>query len=93
VLPEFFIHVIGVEHNDGSISKFQVIQEMPKRLKIVIVPSDGASERVLALTDGIRARIKQMIGGCEIEFVLVDHIEPTPTGKHLYVLNKMERGE
>jgi phenylacetate-CoA ligase len=93
VLPEFFIHVIGVEHNDGSIAKFQVVQESLRGLTVVVVPSEGAGERALANADSIRARIVQAMGDCEVEFALVDRIEPTPTGKHLYVVNKMESGE
>jgi phenylacetate-CoA ligase len=93
VLPEFFIHVVGVEHNDGSIAKFQVIQEALTRLTIAIVPSEGAGEAALAGAEGMRARIRQMMGDCDIEFVLVDHIDPTPTGKHLYVINRIEGSE
>jgi phenylacetate-CoA ligase len=93
VLPEFFIHVIGVEYNDGSIGKFQVVQEALDRITVVIVPSEGTGESALAREDEMRARIRQMVGDCEISFVLVDRIDPTPTGKHMYVVNKMEERE
>jgi phenylacetate-CoA ligase len=93
VLPEFFIHVIGVEYNDGSIGKFQVIQEAVDRLTVVLVPSEGAGARALARDDEMRARIKQMVGDCEVHFLLADRIEPTPTGKHMYVVNKMKGRE
>jgi phenylacetate-CoA ligase len=94
VVPsEFFIHVIGVEYNDGSIGKFQVVQEALDSLTVVIVPSEGAGERALARQDEIRARIRQMVGDCEVTFVLTDHIAPTPTGKHMYVVNRMEERE
>ena len=93
VLPEFFIHVIGVEYNDGAIGKFQVVQEALDRITVVIVPAEGAGERALAREDEMRARIKQMMGECQIRFVLADRIEPTPTGKHMYVVNKMKERE
>lgn len=94
VVPsEFFIHVIGVEYNDGSIGKFQVVQEALDRITVVIVPSEGAGEGALAHKDEIRGRIQQMVGDCEIRFALVDHIDPTPTGKHMYVVNRMEERE
>ncbi len=93
VLPEFFIHVIGVEYNDGSIGKFQVIQEAVDRLTVVVVASEGAGARALAKEDEMRARIKQMVGDCEVRFVLADRIEPTPTGKHMYVVNMMKERE
>ncbi len=89
VLPEFFIHVIGVEYNDGSIGKFQVVQEALDRITVVIVPSEGAGERALARENEIRARIQQMVGDCEISFVLADRIDPTPTGKHMYVISNV----
>lgn len=93
VLPEFFIHVIGVEHNDGSIGKFQVVQEAVDRITVVIVPVEGAGERALARQDEMSARIRQMVGDCEVRFVLADHIEPTASGKHMYVVNKTEERE
>jgi len=90
VLPEFFIHVIGVEYNDGSIGKFQVVQESLDHLTVVIVPSEGAGSTALERETEMRARIRQMVGDCRVDFILADHIEPTPTGKHLYVVNRME---
>ena len=93
VLPEFFIHVIGVEYNDGSIGKFQVVQEAIDRITVVIVPSEGAGEKALAREDEIRKRIQQTMGDCEVGFVLADRIDPTPTGKHMYVVNRMEERE
>jgi len=93
VLPEFFIYVIGLEYNDGSIAKYQVVQEALDRITVVIVPSEGAGEKALAREDEMRARIQHVVGDCEIRFVLVDRIDPTPTGKHMYVVNKMKERE
>ncbi len=93
VLPEFFIYVIGLEYNDGSIAKYQVVQEALDRITVVIVPSEGTGEKALAREDEMRARIQQVVGDCEIRFVLVDRIDPTPTGKHMYVVNKMKERE
>lgn len=91
VLPEFFIHVIGVEYNDGSIGKFQVVQESADRITVIVVPSEGAGDAALARADDIRTRIRQMVGDVAVEFVLADCIEPTPTGKHMYVVSKGAR--
>jgi phenylacetate-CoA ligase len=93
VLPAFLRHVIGVEGNDGSIRKFQVVQEAADRITVVIVPYEGSEGRALAREDDMRARIQQKMGECEVRFVLADHIDPTPTGKHLYVVNRMEERE
>jgi len=78
-----------VEYNDGSIGKFQVVQEALDRITVIIVPVEGAGERALAHDDEIRARIQQMVGDCEISFVLADRIDPTPTGKHMYVISNV----
>ena len=93
VLPEFFIHVVGVEFNDGSIARFQVVQTALDRITVHIVPAEGARDRALARSDDMRTRIRQMMGDCEVEFTLTDHIDPTPTGKHMYVVNRMGGGE
>jgi len=93
VLAEFFIYVVGQEYNDGSIGKFQVVQEALDRITVIIVPVEGTGERALAHEADIRARIQQVVGDCEIRFILTDRIDPTPTGKHMYVVNKMKERE
>jgi phenylacetate-CoA ligase len=93
VLAEFLIYVVGQEYNDGSIGRFQVVQEALDSITVIIVPVEGTGERALAREDEMRARIQQVVGDCEVRFVLVDHIDPTPTGKHRYVVNKMEERE
>ncbi|MCK5597610.1 MAG: hypothetical protein KAJ04_09200, partial [Candidatus Eisenbacteria sp.] len=59
------------------------------RITVVIVPAEGSGEKALARENEIRARIQQMVGDCEISFVLADRIDPTPTGKHMYVISNV----
>jgi phenylacetate-CoA ligase len=91
ILPEFFIHLIGVEYNNGAIRKFQVEQEALDRIVVRIVPVDGMRDEALAARGEIARHIADRMGApCSVEFVVVDEIEPTATGKHLYTLCRLE---
>jgi phenylacetate-CoA ligase len=93
VLPEFFIHLIGVEYNSGAIRKFQVVQEAVDRIVVRIVPFDEKREDALADRDEIAAHIARAMGEpCSVEFAIEDDIEPTATGKHLYTVSRVKRG-
>jgi phenylacetate-CoA ligase len=94
VLPEYFIHLIGVEYNSGAIRKFQVVQEAIDRIVIRVVPQDGARNEALAARDEIARHIIDKMGApCSVEFVIEDDIEPTKTGKHLYTVSRIEGPE
>jgi phenylacetate-CoA ligase len=91
VLPEFFIHLIGVEYNNGAIRKFQVVQEAPDRIVVRVVPFEDAAERALAHREEIARHITDRMGApCSVTFVVEDDIEPTRTGKHLYTVSRLE---
>lgn len=90
VPPGFFIHVIGVELNDGSIEKFQVLQNDWDDLTIRVVPSDRTTAGEEIPRDRIASRIREATGeDTRIAFVVEERIEPTPTGKHRYVISKV----
>jgi phenylacetate-CoA ligase len=92
VLPEFFVHLIGVEYDRGAIRKFQVVQEAVDRILVRVVPFEGASDRALADRDEIASHILERMGGrCSIEFAIESDIEPTPTGKHAYTVSKVSK--
>lgn len=91
VVPEFFIHVIGVECNDGSIAKFQVVQEAMDRIVVRVVPKSGTDVISSHLQEQIAARIHDAMGeGCDVRFSIEDDIAPTPTGKHMYTVSLVE---
>jgi len=87
---EFFIHFIGVVFNKGFISKFQVIQEDYDLIKIKVVIRDK-----IGFDNGkneIINSIKKVMGqDCKVEFEFVDEIEPTKSGKYLYIICEVER--
>ncbi len=92
VVPEFFIHVIGVEFRDLGIRKFQVIQERVDLLvvKIVMDATDGQEPR--RIVEPLADRIRQEMGpGCRVDLEFVADIPPTPTGKHLYTISRLPR--
>jgi phenylacetate-CoA ligase len=93
VPAEFFIHILGVEHNDGSIRKFQVVQESTERIRIRVVLRGGTAAPGPGAFDEIADRIKQMMGeNCRVDFEVVDAIAPTATGKHRYVIGLSASG-
>jgi phenylacetate-CoA ligase len=92
VSPTLFAHNVGVVLNDGWVHKYQVVQETLDEFRILIVPGDGdlrpstheaQLERVLnRLRDGL---------GCDsrVRIELVPAIEPSPSGKHRWLLSKV----
>jgi len=90
IIPgEFFIHFIGVVHNKGHISKFQVIQKDFKtiEIKVVIENHQGFEDE----KRNIEMSIAQAIGGdCEIKWSLVEDIPSLENGKYMYVLSEMQ---
>ena len=92
VVPEFFIHVIGVECNDGSIARFQVVQESMDGIVVRVVPKSGANTIPPHLQQQITARIHDAMGeGCDVRFSIEGGIAPTPTGKHIYTVSLIEK--
>lgn len=82
VPAEFFIHMIGVVCNKGSIKKFQVIQEDYKQIKILFVPEGKINE--LEKND-IEDKLRLIMGeDCRIIWGLVEDIPKTKSGKYQY---------
>ena len=92
VVPEFFIYVIAVECNDGSIAKFQVVQESMDRIVIRIVLNKGKKGIPSHLQEQIISRIRGAMGeDCDVRFSIEDEIAPTPTGKYINTVSLVER--
>jgi len=90
VLPEFFIHVVGVEYREHGVRKFQVVQESLNEIVVKIVLDAGADTPAADVRVGLAARIKEAMGeSCEVKIEFVDEIPPTATGKHLYTVSKV----
>jgi len=89
--PQFFIHIMGVSCNDGSINKFQLIQ---KELDFIVIKIVFFKNRSLGdWTQKSKAEqiIKKAMGNaCVLEFTVVDDIPLTQTGKHLYTICELD---
>lgn len=92
VSPEFFIHLIGVMHNDGRIGKFQVVQETLNSILVRLVPVENADLSTWEAGDKVVEQIQTAMGcKCHVEFRIEKDIEPSPTGKHLYTIKHLKR--
>jgi len=83
VVPaEYFIHLLGVVYNKGSIEKFQIVQEDFLQIKIRVVPIKEIPESEKKI---IEEKIKiLMTQDCKIIWEIVDDIPKTKSGKYLY---------
>lgn len=87
VMPEYFIHLIGVVCNPGSIKMFQVVQEKSDLIVIKIVKEGDISNLILS---EIESKIKIVMGNdCRVVFDFMDNIPKTKTGKFLYTISKV----
>ena len=87
VMPEYFIHLIGVVCNKGNIKLFQVIQESLESIRVKIVKEGELSSASL---EEIEYKIKMVMGEeCIVNFEFVDDIPKTKTGKYLYTISKV----
>lgn len=87
VMPEYFIHLIGVVYNRGNIKKFQIIQ---KKLDLVIIKIVIDGEILQDNLDEIENKIKIVMGqDCKVVFECLDNIPKTKTGKFLYTISKV----
>jgi len=92
VVPEIMTRLFGLVYNTGDVRSFQAIQESIDgiTIRVALEPaSDGLPQEV---QEGIASRIRETMGApCEIGFEFVDEIEPSPSGKHFYLISKVAR--
>jgi len=85
VVPEYFIHLIGVVNNKGNIKLFQVIQETLESIVIKIVKEGEIPKEDLL---DIQEKIKLVMGSeCVVNFKFVENIPKTATGKYRYTIS------
>ncbi len=88
IVPEYFIHLIGVSYNDGSIESFQVIQKHINHIQIKVVKNGEVKK---SLIDGIIDKIKLVMSeDCVVDFDFVSSIPKTVTGKIKYVISELD---
>ena len=95
VSPEYLIHLIGVELNNGWIHKYQIVQEEHDHLRILIVTNESVddpkayySNETTKISEGIRLVMGQ---DCKVEYEFVDDVAPTASGKYRYTISKLAK--
>jgi len=93
VVPEYFIHLIGVVLNTGWIHKYQIIQEDYDSVRVLLVPQESAEdlqERHSEEISEIAEKIRLVMGeACQVNFEFVEDILPTASGKYRYTISKV----
>jgi len=74
-----------------GICRFQFVQETLDHVVVRIVPGSSlAPDEVAALPTRVSANFGRVLGAdVHIDVVVVDRIEPTPAGKHLFLISKV----
>ena len=93
VVPEYFIHIIGVVLKPSWLRKFQVIQEDYNRICLRIVPAidkESARRELEREKPELERKVRLVMGiDCRLEIELVDDIPPSSSGKYRYTISKV----
>jgi len=76
-----------------GIRRFQFVQDRLDHVTVKVVPNDSLSPgKAQKLVAAVKAHYSSTLGGdVEIRVDIVDRIEPTPAGKHLFYISKVTR--
>jgi len=76
-----------------DIRQFQLIQETLDHVTVRVVPLRApAAGELNQLSDAVKAQFAGWLGNdVQIDVAIVDRIEPTPAGKHLYLISHVKR--
>ena len=85
----FFLHFISVVHNNGSISKFQLIQKDYDLILVRVVINNH--ELFNIIRKDIEDSFKKAMGeNCKIVWDEVDDIKPLSSGKYRFTIREFE---
>lgn len=91
IVPEYFIHIIGVILKPSWLRKFQVIQEDYELIRILVVPAvemGTAQEEIEKDKEEVEQKVRLVMGDeCRVEIKLVEDIPPSPSGKYRYTIS------
>jgi len=76
-----------------GIRRFQFVQDALDHVTVRVVPNDSLSpDKAQELGAAVKAHYSSTLGNdVEIQVDIVGRIEPTPAGKHLFYISKIER--
>lgn len=88
--PLFWVHMIGVEFNEGEIVKFQIVQEDMETIRVRLVPRSGSDVRILSRRDALTERIRDALGApVRVIYAIEEEIPPAASGKHEYTVSRV----
>ena len=95
VVPEYFIHFIGVVLNTGWVLKYQAIQEDINHVHIKIVPASLIGDPLTHYRPQLEAltqMVKRVMGqNCMATYEFLVNIPPSPSGKYRYTISMVDR--
>jgi phenylacetate-CoA ligase len=76
-----------------GVRRFQLVQDALDHVTVRVVPGSSiSSSDTLEFAEAVRSHYSDTLGDdVEIRVDVVDHIEPTPAGKHLFVISRVKR--
>jgi phenylacetate-CoA ligase len=85
----FFLHFIGIVHNNGAIRKFQLIQKDYDLIHIKVIINNH--DLFVKAKKDIEGSFKKVMGeNCNIVWNEVKEIKPLPSGKFRYTIREFE---
>jgi phenylacetate-CoA ligase len=82
--------VIYVLRAVAGVAEFKIVQHELRRVEVLVVPGAGWSGAgIEAIGQGLRARLGEDV---RIEVRVVDGIAPEASGKHRYVVSRVDAG-
>jgi len=88
-LSPFALHPSGVA--PFGVRQFQLVQERLDHVTVRVVPNSGLSAAgSQTLEVAVRDHFSHALGDdVRVDVLVVDHIDPTPAGKHLFLISKV----
>ena len=97
VSPTGLVHLAGALVREGWVRRFQFVQETVEEVTVRIVPEGNvatAAERHGEGTGDLTRSIRKMMGPrSRVRIEFVESIPPSPSGKHLSTICKVDRSQ
>jgi len=93
----FFVHFVGVVHNEGLFDRYQIVQESYEEVRVRLVLSSGLNPRnesVIISLGKIERDFRKVLGeNVKIRFSFENQIPPLSSGKYQYAYSLVNKGE
>ncbi len=91
--PSYIVHLVGVVHNPGAVTRFQFVQTGAAEYTLsIVLDAEFSDDEFGRLTAALRRDLEAVLGaGAQLGISRVADIPPSESGKFLYVRN-LHRG-